>query len=131
VAPTVLSYSTVPDERSLALLFEVAGQRVLVPADRTEVGLRDLLRRGVPPCDVLIAPHHGGRCADATRVGAAVRPRWLLVSVARGFAHEATLAAYGATEGVRTTASNGCLFVRFPASGGVEVDTFRATIRPP
>jgi competence protein ComEC len=119
------------NERSLALLFEVAGHRVLVPADRTEVGLRDLLRRGVPRCDVLIAPHHGGRCTEATRFGAAVRPRWLLVSVARGFAHEATLAAYGATEGVRTTAGSGCVFVRFPASGGVEVDTFRATIRPP
>ncbi|MHC5050880.1 MAG: ComEC/Rec2 family competence protein [Planctomycetota bacterium] len=119
------------NDRSIALLFEAGGRRVLVPADREEVGLRDLLRRGVPPCDVLIAPHHGGRCALAPRLAEVVRPRWLLVSVARGFAHLETLAAYGAAEGVRTTARDGCIFVRFPAAGAVEVESFRATIRPP
>ncbi|MHC4164824.1 MAG: ComEC/Rec2 family competence protein, partial [Planctomycetota bacterium] len=119
------------NDRSLALLFEVAGRRVLMPADREEAGLRALLHRDVPWCEVLIAPHHGGRCAEAARFGAAVRPRWLLVSAARGFAHEETLDRYGATQGVRTTARNGCVFVRFPASGRVEVETFRATIRPP
>lgn len=116
---------------SIALLFEAAGRRVLVPADREEAGLRDLLRRGVPRCDVLIAPHHGGRCAVAASVAEAVRPRWVLVSVARGFAHAETLAAYGAADGVRSTARDGCVFVRFPAADPVEVDTFRATIRPP
>jgi beta-lactamase superfamily II metal-dependent hydrolase len=80
---------------------------------------------------VLIAPHHGARCAEAPRIAAAVRPRWLLVSVARGSAHAETLAAYGATEGIRITARHGCVFVRFPDSGGVEVESFRATIRPP
>jgi competence protein ComEC len=119
------------NDRSIALLFEVAGRRVLVPADRQVAGLRDLMRRGVPRCEVLIAPHHGARCAEAARLGDAVRPRWLVVSVARGFAHAGTLAAYGASEGVLTTVRDGCVFLRFPAAGPVEVETFRATIRRP
>ena len=89
------------------------------------------MRRGVPRCEVLIAPHHGARCVEAARLGAAVRPRWLVVSVARGFAHAGTLAAYGAREGILTTVRDGCVFLRFPAAGPVEVETFRATIRRP
>ncbi|MHC4547222.1 MAG: ComEC/Rec2 family competence protein [Planctomycetota bacterium] len=118
------------NDRSIPLLFEAEGARVLLPADREGAGLRALLARGLPRCEILVAPHHGAHCAASDRVGAAVRPRYLLVSAARGCAHAGTLAAYGAAHTL-VTARDGCIFVRFPAPGRIEVTTFRANIRPP
>lgn len=123
------------NDRSVALLLEMSGRAVLLPADREERGLLDLARRGVPRCEVLVAPHHGGRCALAPALAFLARPRWLLVSGPEGFADAATLRAYGARH-VRSTGRDGCLSVLLSA-GGIEVRGFRdaaedrATIRPP
>lgn len=101
------------NDLSLSLLLEVAGLRILFPADREEAGLIALLDHGVPRCDTLVAPHHGAACAAAQAFGAAVRPRRLLVSAAAGFPDEPTLRAYGAREILRT-AVTGCIHLPFP-----------------
>ncbi len=108
------------NDRSVVLLLEVGRTRVLFPADREERGLHGLLAGGIPPCEVLIAPHHGARCEVAAAVGLAVRPRWLLVSSARGFAHADTLAAYRGS--LLQTWEHGCLRIGFEP---LRVHTFR------
>ena len=108
------------NDRSVVLLLEVGRERVLFPADREESGLHNLMAQGIPRCDVVIAPHHGARCDAAFAFGAAARPRWLLVSAARGFAHVPTLHAYGGR--VLSTWKRGCLVVRF---GPLSVEAFR------
>ena len=108
------------NDASLVLLFEIDGRRILLPADREEAGLDALLEQDLPPTDVLIAPHHGARCHAAGRLGRRVRPRWLLVSTARGFADDDTLRAYGAAS-VFQTCEHGCLVVEVTHSGDVRV----------
>jgi len=119
------------NDRALVLVLEANGRRILLPADREEAGLLALLRRGVEPCDVMVAPHHGARCDVAVAFGRAVRAHWLLVSDAPGFADAATLRGYGAAR-ILHTADAGCLRVTVDEDGRITVDTYRrATIRAP
>jgi competence protein ComEC len=122
------------NDTSVVLLFEAAGRRALLPADREERGLRGLLAAGLPRCDVLIAPHHGARCEEAFPFGRAVRPRLLLVSAARGFPDPETLERYGAGA-VLATFDDGAISVRFRDGGSIDAVPFRrggrATIRAP
>jgi competence protein ComEC len=108
------------NDASLALLFEIDGRSILLPADREEAGLDALLERDLSPTDVLVAPHHGAQCRAAGRLGRRVRPRWLLVSTARGFADDDTLRAYGAPS-ILQTCEHGCLVVEVTPSGDVRV----------
>jgi len=121
------------NDRSLVLLVELGSVRVLLPADRETHGTRALLRRPLPRCDVLLAPHHGGRNEAAAALGDAVRPRWLLVSTGPRFADEATLRRYGAAA-VLSTERHGALSVTAPG-GRASVAGHAArpadTIRPP
>lgn len=118
------------NDRSVVLRFTARGGTVLLPADREEAGLRRLVAQGVGPCDVLVAPHHGAQCEVAADFGAATRPRWLLVSAARGFAHAPTLAAYGARD-VLSTDRCGCIVVRLAQPGVLVVETYaRRRLQP-
>ncbi|MHC4959953.1 MAG: ComEC/Rec2 family competence protein [Planctomycetota bacterium] len=98
------------NDRSVALALESGAGRVLLPADREDAGLAALLAPRLGRCDVLVAPHHGGRCRLASAFGAATRPRWLIVSSTARFAHRPTLRAYGARE-IRGTWRDGCTTV--------------------
>jgi len=122
------------NDTSVVLVFESAGRRALLPADREERGLRGLLAAGLPRCEIVVAPHHGARCEEAFPFGRAVRPRLLLVSAARGFPDPATLERYGAKD-VLATFEEGAIAVRLPAEGAIAAVPFRgsgrATIRAP
>ncbi len=122
------------NDSSVALLLECDGRRTLLPADREERGLRALLAHGLPPCEVLVAPHHGARCEEARPLGRAIRPHLLLVSATRGFPDPTTLEGYGAAQ-VFATPDTGAVTVRFLREGALEVVPFReadrATIRAP
>jgi len=112
------------NDRSLVLLLDACGRRILLPADREEEGLRALLEEGVEPVDVLVAPHHGAACREARALGSAARPEWLLVSAARGFADPATLRAYRARR-ILATDRHGCVVVRVEPGGALFVEPFR------
>jgi competence protein ComEC len=122
------------NDASLALILECDGRRTLLPADREERGIRELLEQGLPKCEILVAPHHGAQCEEAQPLGRAIRPRLLLVSTARGFPDPLTLERYGATH-VFATPDTGALTVRFRKDGVLDVVPFRhadrATIRAP
>ena len=112
------------NDASVALLFTAHGRRVLLPADREDAGLAQLVGRGVPPCDILVAPHHGSACGAAWALGMAVRPRWLLVSASHGRPDEATLSGYAAPRILRTDRS-GCITARITRGGALRITTFR------
>jgi competence protein ComEC len=127
---SVLSTSPLPpassNDRSIALRLRVGPWSALLPADREEAGLRELIARRPEACDLLIAPHHGRPCAGAAEFGRAVRPTTLLASCgSRGTDYRA-LSDYGATV-VHTTERGGCLTVRFPEErdGDIEIEAFR------
>ncbi len=133
------------NDRSLVLLLEVEGRpRLLLPSDREEQGIAALLGVGIPRCEILVAPHHGGACRLAAALGFVARARVLLVSCTSGFADPTALRDY-VPDGralVLTSARDGCIEVRFEDLPGrpAAITTFRggplpygqrANIRPP
>jgi competence protein ComEC len=125
------------NDRSLVLLFRVGNRRALLPGDREEAGLAELVAASPPPCEVLVAPHHGAACSDAEILGRALRPEVLLVSAGETMVDPVTVAAYGAPR-IYGTARRGALRVEFPDHGEIEVACHgpdraedRATIRAP
>jgi competence protein ComEC len=59
---------------------EAAGRRLLLTGDIDGEAVDELIARGVPACDAMIAPHHGSLTSLPPRLAEAVRPRVVLVS---------------------------------------------------
>ena len=82
---------------SLVLTVEAAGRRLLLTGDLDGEAVDDLLARGVPECDAMVAPHHGSRTSLPPRLAAAVRPRVVLVSGTGDSGWHEVREAYAAT----------------------------------
>lgn len=66
--------------RSLVLQLEHQGHVVLLTGDLDSTGLERLLSRSRGGVDVLMAPHHGSRTANTTRLAEWAKPRLVVVS---------------------------------------------------
>ena len=82
---------------SLVLTVEAAGRRLLLTGDLDGEAVDDLLARGVPQCDAMVAPHHGSRTSLPPRLAEAVRPRVVLVSGTGDSGWDEVREAYAAT----------------------------------
>lgn len=119
--------------RSLVLFVRHAGHTVLLTGDLEGAGQEIVTRTPVPQIDVMLAPHHGAKDANARREGngyapgpvaAWARPR-LVVSSQEPKETDHLTAAYGPFGGmVWDTAAVGAVTVRSHATGLV-AETFR------
>ena len=66
--------------RSVVLDLEAAGHHVLLTGDLENEGLDALTRCRMPPLDVMLSPHHGGRTANPTWLYEWAEPRLVVVS---------------------------------------------------
>ena len=71
---------TSDNARSVVLDLEAAGHHVLLTGDLENEGLDALIRCRIPPLDVLLSPHHGGRTANPTWLYEWSEPRLVVVS---------------------------------------------------
>ncbi len=98
---------------SLVLAIEYAGRRILLPGDLESPGLEALIAEEPVRCDVLLAPHHGGRRSNTPELARWCTPAWVVVSGAGGAGSfddlKATYEAEGAT--VLSTAELGAVTV--------------------
>ena len=78
------------NDRSLVVLAEVAGLRVLLPGDVEEAGLAHLNRVLDGPVHVLVMPHHGGWADNLPEFLTRASPRLVLISARRGFTSSRT-----------------------------------------
>lgn len=85
------------NEVSLVLLLETLGRRLLLTGDLDGAAVDELLARGVPRCDAMVAPHHGTRTSLPPRLAAEVRPQVVLVSGTGGSSWGEVREAYAAT----------------------------------
>lgn len=69
------------NDRSLVLLGTVGATRILLTGDAEEGVDPSLLKRGLPPVDLLKVAHHGSRTATTAALLAATHPALALVSV--------------------------------------------------
>ncbi|MGA0040298.1 MAG: ComEC/Rec2 family competence protein, partial [Pirellulales bacterium] len=108
---------------SLVCLVEACGRRLLLTGDLEGDAVDELLARGVPHCDAMVAPHHGTRSSLPPRLAAAVRPRVVLVSGTGGQSWDEVREAYEQTgpEGrkadVVCTCQSGAIRLQMDAEG--------------
>lgn len=117
------------NDRSLVLLAQTRGRRVLIPGDVEAAGEASLLARLPPPAlrtDVLIVPHHGSRTSSSAAFLDAVGPRLAIIPVGlRNPYHHpsdevlARLAARGAR--VLRTDCDGMTRIRVRADGVLRI----------
>lgn len=72
------------NENSIVLEVSLDSKHVLFTGDIEGAALRALLRRNLPRCDVLIAPHHGSRTGLPQELASEVRPDVVIVSGSGG-----------------------------------------------
>ena len=115
--------------RSLVLLIEHAGRRILLTGDLEGAGLYTVLSRPRLPVDVLMAPHHGSRTANTPELANWASPRVVLSSQAFRY-NRATLAAPYVTVGAQflDTAEHGAVTVR-SCRGHLLLETHRTAQR--
>ncbi len=127
-----------PNERSLILVVEFAGRRILLTGDAGSASERMLLDRyrGSLRADVLKVGHHGSRSSTSAAFLSAVAPRIALVSARaderRRLPDEGVLerlAASGAR--VYRTDHSGAITVEIAPDGSLTVKTFHDRQRPP
>jgi competence protein ComEC len=82
---------------SLVMEIEAADRRVLLTGDIDGDAVDAVIVRGVPLCDVMVAPHHGSRTSLPPRLAEAVEPKVVLVSGAATRGMGEVFAAYAAT----------------------------------
>jgi competence protein ComEC len=103
------------NNRSLVLLVEAGGKKLLFPGDLEDVGTDLLLRsagRRQLDADVLLIPHHGSANRRTAELARRVRARFAVASTKPRFARAATLMAYEeAGTCVVETWATGCIEV--------------------
>ncbi|HMP18533.1 MAG TPA: MBL fold metallo-hydrolase, partial [Gemmatales bacterium] len=66
--------------RSLVLLIQYAGRRILLTGDLEEPGLSMVMSSPMGPVDVLVAPHHGSRISNTESFAAWCKPKLVISS---------------------------------------------------
>jgi competence protein ComEC len=118
--------------RSLVLVVEYAGRRLLLTGDLEPPGLEILLAQPPVACDCVLAPHHGSLRSRPHDFARWCRPQWLIVSgAASGLGRQGQ---QGAASGdalvpahVLHTARDGCVRVELSAEG-VRVQPLRTRL---
>ena len=128
LSPPTSRASGSENDRSLVLVAEGGGRRILLAGDLEAAGERSLLAADrVPGCDVLKVGHHGGGHSTSQSWLAAARPRLAVIScgVRNRYAHPAreTLARLAA-RGIRVlrTDRDGMVILRWRSAGPLALE---------
>jgi competence protein ComEC len=111
--------------RSLVLLVQHAGHRLLLTGDLEGPGLERVLRLPPVQVDVLQAPHHGSRAANTPELADWARPRHVIASHGQALRTELAAEPY-LVRGIDYvgTGRHGAITVR-SSEDGLWVETFR------
>ena len=112
------------NEASVAAILEYRDRRICLPGDLEGLGQLKLLP-GLPPCDVLMSPHHGSPNSNVPALAAAVQPTHVIVS-ARNDRSRSHIARIFSSASVLHTSTDGCVTVHVSPDGGLDVESFRA-----
>jgi competence protein ComEC len=110
--------------RSMVLLIEHAGHRILLTGDLEEAGMSRVLRRPATHVDILQAPHHGSQKAFPKSLVQWCTPRFVVVSRGTIYTNNITVVHVGNTIPVWDTPTHGTITIRSHASG-LSVHSYR------
>ena len=110
------------NSRSLCMMIEYAGRKVLLPGDIESPGMQQITLQTSPSCDVLMAPHHGSLAGTPRDFLRWCGARYVLISGSDRADQPAVHGVYGA-EGrkVFITARQQALDLRIDVSGQLDL----------
>ena len=115
------------NEVSVTAILEYRNRRICLPGDLEGLGQLQLLPK-LPPCDVLMSPHHGSPNSNNPALAAVVRPAYLIVS-ARNDRSRNHLAGIFSSASVMHTCIEGCVTVHVSPAGALDVESFRGRVQ--
>ena len=115
------------NEVSVTAILEYCNRRICLPGDLEGLGQLQLLPK-LPPCDVLMSPHHGSPNSNNPALAAIVRPAYLIVS-ARNDRSRNHLAGIFSSASVMHTCIEGCVTVHVSPAGALDVESFRGRLQ--
>lgn len=108
--------------RSVCMLLEYAGRKVLLPGDLESPGMEQVAQLPSPNCDVVMAPHHGSLSGNPRAFLDWCGADWVLISGSERAQSAAVLDVYGAAgREVYVTAKERALELRVMANGNMEL----------
>ena len=111
------------NEASVAALLEYRGRRICLPGDLEGHGQIQLLS-SLPPCDVLMSPHHGSPKSNMPDLATVVDPAYVIVSARNDHSRNHLARVYGSASVIYTSTS-GCITVHVSPDGTLDVEPFR------
>ncbi len=112
------------NEASVTAILEYRGRRICLPGDLEGHGQLQLLP-SLPPCDVLMSPHHGSPKSNIPTLAATVQPAHVIVSSRNDRSRSHLARAFGSAT-VTHTSTDGCVTVHVSPDGDLDVKGFRA-----
>jgi len=112
------------NEASVTAILEYRGRRICLPGDLEGLGQLQLLP-SLPPCDVLMSPHHGSPNSNVPALAATVQPAHVIVSARNDRSRDHLARVFGSAS-VTHTSIDGCVTVHVSPNGGLDVEIFRA-----
>ena len=112
------------NEASVTAILEYRGRRICLPGDLEGNGQLQLLPR-LPPCDVLMSPHHGSPNSNIPALAAAVQPAHVIVSSRNDRSRNHLARVFGSAS-VTHTSTDGCVTVHVSPDGRLDVESFRS-----
>lgn len=113
------------NDRSVVVLVEVDGVRVLLPGDIEDPGIRELLAHHPDlTCDILVLPHHGNPTVWLGPLLHRTRPRLVLASRREAFADEVVKLCARSGAEMLSTATHGAICVRIRNDGTWRAERF-------
>lgn len=109
---------------SLVLEILIQGKRILLTGDLERDGLTPVLHQPARHCDVLLAPHHGGKAANVPELYAWATPDYVVVS-SRGEETNPELVKLVGSAELLITDSSGAITFLLDRQGNLIVEEFR------
>ena len=122
-ADTESEFRLSDNEASVAALLEYRGRRICLPGDLDGRGQQQLLTQ-LPPCDVLMSPHHGSVLSNMPILAAVVRPAHVIVSSRNDRSRNHLATVFGSAS-VLHTSTDGCVTIHVSPFGALDIESFR------
>ncbi len=114
------------NEKSLVLVINYAGRRMIVPGDIEGAGLEQLVEL-LGAADVLVSPHHGSVLSNTPQLASCVNPTYVVASARNAISRPVLENVFAEAQSVLYTSESGAVTVSVQPDGSLQISEFRVS----